>query len=134
MSSEQLIYYETISYKVKCKFNSYNMRDDVKIDELTNIVREKSYCYGSDQYIKRFIEQLKEQVIKKLPVLNSVQIKIGIIDKYNIWHRFIIATTEMLFHILKINKKYNYYKSIFVIIFYEDKIVFTGSINFEGIE
>ena len=48
-------------------------------------------------------------------------------------HRFIIATSEILRKILGIERKINYYKSIFVIIEYDNKIVFTGNLNFEGI-
>ncbi len=69
-----------------------------------------------------------------MPNLDNVEIKLGIIDKDNVWHRLIVATVEKLFSILKIERKMNYYKSIFVIIRYENKVVFTGNLNFEGIE
>jgi len=76
---------------------------------------------------------MKERVIRYLPCLKKVDIKLGILDKNNMWHRFIIATTEMLFKMLNIKRKLNYYKSIFVIISYENNVVFIGRLNFEGL-
>jgi len=108
-------------------------QDDFEIFDLTEIEREKYYCYGTDQYIKNFIGVMKERVIRYLPCLKKVDIRLGILDKNNMWHRFIIATVEMLNHILKIERKMNYYKSMFVVIHYENNIVFTGNLNFEGL-
>jgi hypothetical protein len=109
------------------------LQDDFEIFDLTEIEREQHYCYGTDQYIKNFIGVIKEGVIRYLPCLHKVDIKLGILDKNNMWYRFIIATVEMLNHILKIERKMNYYKSIFVVIHYENNLVFTGNLNFEGL-
>jgi hypothetical protein len=132
MTSTKLIHYEDINYKVKFRFKSW-LQDDFEIDELSEIEREQHYCYGTDQYIRNFIGLMKDKVIRHLPCLNKVDIKLGILDKDNIWHRFIIATGEMLSKILGIKRKLNYYKSIFVIIRYENNVVFTGNLNFEGL-
>ena len=35
---------------------------------------------------------------------------------------------------IKIERKINYFKSIIVLIKYENEVVFTGDLNFEGIE
>ena len=132
MTSTNLICYENTRCKVKFRFKTW-LQDDFEIFDLTEIEREKHYCYGRDQYIKNFIGVMKERVIRYLPCLHKVDIKLGILDKNNMWHRFIIATVEMLNHILKIERKMNYYKSIFVVIHYENNIVFTGNLNFEGL-
>jgi len=103
MSSKQVIYYESLYCKVNFKYTTV-LRDDFDIIDLKDIERERSYCFGSDQYIKNFIEVMKEKVIKKLPELNKVKIILGIFDKNNIWHRFMITTAQMLLKILKIEK------------------------------
>jgi hypothetical protein len=133
MTSKQIIYYEDLHCKVNFKYKTV-LQDDFNIIDLKDIERVNGYCIGSDQYIKHFIEMMKERVIKKLPELNKVKIKLGIVDKNNIWHRLIITTVQMLHKILSIERKINFYKSIFVIIKYENKVVFIGDLNFEGIE
>jgi hypothetical protein len=132
MSSTDLIHYENIHCKVKFRFKSW-LQNNFEIDDLTEIEREQQYCYGTDQYIRNFIGVMKERVIRHLPCLRKVKIKLGILDKDNMWHRFIIATVEMLAKMLNIKRKLNYYKSIFVIIRYENNVVFTGNLNFEGL-
>ena len=133
MSSKQLIYYENLHSKVNFEYKTV-LKDDFEIIDLKDIERGRSYCFGSDQYIKRFIEVMKERIIKKLPELNKVKIILGIFDKNNMWHRFMITTIQMLTKILKIERKINFYKSVFVMIKYENKQVFIGNLNFEGIE
>jgi hypothetical protein len=132
MTSTNLICYENTHCKVKFRFKT-RLQDDFEIFDLTEIEREKHYFYRTDQYIKNFIGVMKERVIRRLPCLHKVNIQLGILYKNNIWHRFIIATTEMLFKMLNIKRKLNYYKSLFVIIYYENEIVFTGYLNFEGL-
>jgi hypothetical protein len=133
MSSKQIIYYEDLHCKVNFKYKTV-LQDDFDIIDLKDIERENGYCIGSDQYIKQFIEVMKERVIKKLPVLNKVKIILAIFDKNNMWHRFMITTVKMLHTILKIERKINFYKSIFVLIKYDNEVIFTGDLNFEGIE
>ena len=132
MTSTNLIHYENIHCKVNFRYKTL-LQDNFEIDDLAEIEREQQYCYGTDQYIRNFIGVIKERVIRHLPCLHKVDIKLGILDKDNMWHRFIIATVEMLNHILKIERKINYYKSIFVIIRYENNVVFTGNLNFAGL-
>jgi hypothetical protein len=132
MSSKQLIHYESLHCKVNFKYTSY-LKDDFEINGIEDIERNLSFCYGGEQYIKSFIDSLKDKVIKYLPQLNKVNFILAIFDKNNVMHRFIIATSEILRKMLGIERKINYYKSIFVIIEYDNKIVFTGNLNFEGI-
>ena len=138
MSSKQIIYYETLHWKINLKkrvlqndFDMINIKDNI---DLKNIERKKSYCVGSDQYIKSFIEHIKEKVIKKLPNLNEVKIMIGIFDKNNIWHNILITTLKMLSSILKIDRIFKFHKSIFVVITYGNETVFVGNLNFNGIQ
>lgn len=132
MTSTKLIHYDNIHCKVKFRFKSW-LQYDFEIDDLTEIEREQHYCYGTDKYIKNFIEVMKDRVIRHLPCLNNVEIKLGILDKDNMWHRFIIATIDTVDKMLNRKRKLNYYKSIFVIIRYENNVVFTGNLNFEGL-
>lgn len=132
MSSKQLIYYENLHCRVNFKWKTV-LKDDFEIIDLKDIKRERSHCYGEQQYIKNFIEVMKERVIRKLPELNKVKIMLGVFDKNKVMHRFMIATFQMLCKILKIERKINLYKSIIVIIEYEGQTVFTGNLNFDGL-
>ena len=132
MTSTELIHYENLHCKVNFRYKTW-LQDDFEIDDLTEIEREQHYCFGTDQYIRNFIGVMKDRVIRYLPCLHKVDIKLGILDKDNMWHRFIIATIEMLSKILGTKRKLNYYKSIFVIIRYENNVVFTGNLDFEGL-
>jgi len=133
MSSNQLIHYEKLECKVNFKWKTI-FENDFEIIDLKDIKRERSQCYGELQYIKNFIEVMKERVIRKLPQLNKVKITLGIFDKNNVIHRLMVSTFQMLFKILKIEKKINLYKSIIVIIEYEGNVVFSGSLNFDGFD
>lgn len=130
MTSKQMIHYENLHCKVNYKWKTF-LKDDFEIIDLKDIERERRYCYGEEQYIKSFIEVMKDKVIKKLPKLNKVKIMLGVFDKNNIMHRLIVSTFQMLCKILKIEKKINLYKSIIVIIEYEGQHVFTGNLNFD---
>ena len=49
-------------------------------------------------------------------------------------HKIIIVVSNMMKNLLQIKEKINMYKSIFVLIEYEGKIVFTGILNFTGLD
>jgi hypothetical protein len=134
MSEKKLIRYQEIHCMLSWKYKSF-MKDDFEIIEVSDIEREIKYCNGSTQYIIRFIEMLKDRVIRFLPNLNEVKIMIGVFDKDNILHRLMISAYFTICNILKntITKK-NLYKTIFTIIEYEGNIVFMGDISFDGIE
>jgi hypothetical protein len=55
-------------------------------------------------------------------------------DKNNLMHKMIIVIINMMKNLLQIKEKVNIYKSIFVVIEYEGQIVFTGSLNFTGLD
>jgi hypothetical protein len=133
MQEKQLIYYEHLFSKVHLKYKtSFPM--SVEIIKLEDLYYGKEYCYGIDNYIKKFIEVIKDKVIRYLPNLKKVQIILGVFDNNNLFHHIIILVYNMMTKILKkelIN--INLYKSIFVIIKYEGEQVFMGSLNFDRI-
>jgi hypothetical protein len=134
MSEKKLICYQEIHCVLSWKYKSY-LKDDFEIIAVSDIEREIKYCYDSRQYIIRFIEMLKERVIRLLPNLHEVKIMIGVFDKNNILHRLMVGAYYVICNILKNDvKRKNFYKTIFTIIEYEGHIVFMGDISFDGIE
>jgi hypothetical protein len=105
--------------------------DDIKLD---NLEKEIFYCKNDVEYIRNFIEHIKEKVIKKCKNLSSVKIMLATFDKNNIIHKIMIVITNMMRNLLKMKEKINFYKSIIVIIEYEDQIVFMGDLNFTGFD
>ena len=124
--------------RATCDFR-YNMNfckneineDDIK---LYNLEKEIIYCKNDVDYINRFIEHIKERVIKKCKNLSLVTIMLATFDKNNLIHKFIIVIANMMKNLLKIKEKVNIYKSIFVIIEYEGQTVFMGDLNFTGLD
>ena len=110
------------------------LEDDFEIIKLEDVWREENYCYGVDQYIKQFIGVMKERVIRYLPELEKVNVVLLILDRNNLLHRLMISVTEMIKQMLNLKaRKIDHYKSVFVIIKYEGKNVFMGSLNFQGL-
>lgn len=133
MENKKLICYEQIHGKINWKYTS--LKDDFEEINVTELNREVGYCYGSNQYIMRFIETLKHKVIRFLPELKNVEIILGIFDKNNVIHRLLIGVYNLINNMLKseIHMK-NIYKTIFTIIKYKGKIVFIGDLSFDGID
>ena len=102
--------------------------------EISNPEKEMIYCKNETDYIRRFIEHIKEQVIKKCKNLDSVQIILATFDKDNIIHKLMVAITTLVRNLLKIREKVNLYKSIVVFIEYEGQPVFMGNLNFTGLD
>lgn len=111
-------------------FKNEITEDDIKVE---NLEKEIFYCKNDVDYIKIFIEHIKERVIKKCKNLTSVKIMLATFDKTNLMHKIIIVVSNMIKNLLQI-EKVNMYKSIFVLIEYEGKIVFTGILNFTGLD
>jgi hypothetical protein len=97
--------------------------------ELYDLEKEMIYCKNEVDYIRSFIESIKEKVIKKCKNLNSVNIMLATFDKNNLFHKMIVVITNMMTQLLQIKRK-NIYKSIFVVIEYENIPVFMGELNF----
>jgi hypothetical protein len=112
------VYYESLDYKI------------TKID----ILQEKFiYCQKAEQYIKYFVDNIKENVIRKFNNLNLVEIEIRVFNKNKILHRFIVTISNMIRDILNQKEKINLYHTLCIIIKYNNKTAFTGNINFTGL-
>lgn len=130
---KEIIYYETFGSKVHWRYKSL-LEDDFEIIKLEDVWREETYCFGVKQYIQHFAEGIKEKVIRYLPNLNDAHITFEIFDKNNLFHRLAISVVELTEKML--NRKLidiNFYTTIFVVIKYQDKIAFIGSLDFDGL-
>ena len=122
---------------LSCNFR-YNMsvfknvfnEHDIKLD---NLEKEIIYCRNEVDYIKGFIDHIKERVIKKCKNLSSVKIMLATFDKNNMMHKIMIFISDMMTKLLQIKKKVNIYESIIVIIEYEGQTAFIGELNFTGL-
>jgi hypothetical protein len=134
MSKKELICYEQIHCVVNWKYKSF-LEDDFEIIKVSDIHREIYSCYGSTAYIMRFIEMLKDRVIRLLPNLNKVKIIIGVLDNNNVLHRLMVGAYYVICNILKRDVKIkNFYKSIITFIEYEGRVVFMGDLSFDRIK
>lgn len=133
MTEKQLIHYEAIRCKVHWKY--VMLKNDFEDIKITELEREVGHCYGSKQYIMRFIEMLKHRIIRLLPDLSEVKIMLGVFDKNNMFHRLMVGAYYLISNILKreIGRK-NFYKTIITIIKYKGEVVFIGDISFDGID
>ena len=130
---KEIIYYETLHSKVHWRYTTL-LENDFEIIKLQDVWREETYCFGVDQYIKKFIEVMKERVIRYLPELEKVDVILATLDRNNLLHRLIISVRDMMVKMLNLKeRKIDYYKSVFVIIKYNGKNVFMGCLNFEGL-
>jgi hypothetical protein len=112
-------------------FNEHDIKPD-------NIEKEIIYCKNEVDYIRRFIDFIKERVIKKCKNLSSVKIMLATFDKNNMMHKFMIFISDMVTKLLQMKElqmkeKENIYESIIVIIEYEGQTVFIGGLNFSGL-
>lgn len=127
------MYVEHLSSKIRWEYTS-ELEEGFKISSIEDVKRELIYCKNEEQYIKSFIDFIKENIIRQFSDLNKIQIKLSILDDNNIIHNIIIKVYHTMTKLLNLKiTNINFYKSIFVIIYYEGKNVFMGSISFEGI-
>ena len=104
------------------------------VSDLIDIKSEMVYYKNCDTYIMGFIEHMKTHIIKKLPNLKAVQIYLATLDENSIVIRFMITISNMLQDILRIKHKMSFRKCIFVYITYENEMVFSGIIDFTGLD
>jgi len=118
------------------RYNQSFFKNEMNEDaiEIYNLEKEIIYCKNDIDFIRSFIENIKEKVIKKCKNLSSVKIMLATFDKNNIIHKLMVVITNMMRNLLKIKEKLNLYKSIIVIIEYEGELVFTGDLNFTGLD
>ena len=114
------------------RYNKSFIKNEMNEDDvqLCNLEKDLIYCKNDVDYIKSFIEYIKEKVIKNCKNLNSVKITLSTFDKNNMIHTFMVAIITMMKNLLQIKEKSNVYKSIVVMIEYEDQTVFMGNLNF----
>ena len=101
---KQIIYYESLHSKVYWKYKSW-LEDDFEIIKLEDVWREENYCYWVDQYIKQFIEVMKERIIRYLPELKKVHVILATLDRNNLLHRLIFSVSEMMVKMLNLNQE-----------------------------
>jgi hypothetical protein len=102
---------------------------DHDVERLENIHHKIRPYKDSDHYIKGFIDHIKHNIIKKFPNLSLIEIVISVFDKNNILHRLMVTVANMLQDILKIKGKFDTKNTVFVMVAYENKIVFTGTLE-----
>jgi hypothetical protein len=91
--------------------------------KIDNLEKEIIYCKNDVDYIQKFIEYIKERVIKKCKNLSSVNIILTTFNKNNIIHKLMVVITNMVWNLLKIKEKIDLYKSIIVVVEYEGQMV-----------
>ena len=134
MAGKKLICYEKTHAKLHWTYKSF-FKNDYEIIDVADIEREIEYCSDSTHYIMAFIEMLKHKVIRRLPDLSKVQMRIGVFDKDNVLHRLMVGAYYVICNMLKKDaKKISLYKTIFTTINYEGELVFMGALSFDGIK
>jgi hypothetical protein len=116
-----------LSWKTECSYND----NSYKINKISEINKNVLMVKSEIEHIKIFIEHLKDMVLKTRPNLNAFNIKLGVFDKNNKFHTLFILAVNQVLSILNMPLSLlHIYKTIFVIIYYENECVFTGGIGF----
>ena len=123
------ICYRHVKSKVTYKFG-FLEHDLMKVEDLHN---EICYCKNTVEYIKRFVEFIKENVVRKYKYLYGITFTVETFDKNNILHRLIVNVVDLLKELLRIKHEINLYESVVVNVYYGNKHVFMGQINFTGL-
>ena len=123
--------FEVLTTKGKVYFNKGFL--DYDVVKLVDTQKQVRYVSSDVNYIKLFIDDLKNMVIRKLPCLNLVNIQLSVLDKNKILDRFIITVSNMLQDLLKCKQKIDFNKTIVVCVEYDNQIVFLGGLNFTGL-
>jgi len=107
---------------------------DARDVKLYNFHQETIYCKNVVDYMRSFIEFMKDRVIKHCKHLGSVNIFLATFDKNNVFHKLMVVVSNIVSNLLKIKEKINLYQSIIVLIEYEGHPIFMGHLNFTGLE
>ena len=132
-SVETGFYAQRASCNVRYSRSFFQTELDKNNFQLTNLEKEVFYCKTDVDFIKRFIEHIKENVIRKCKNLDLVNIMLTTFDKNNLMHKMIIVISDLIHNLLQIKKRVNIYKSVFVLIENEGQTVFTGCLDFTGV-
>ena len=103
---------------------------DIRVEDLQE---EIQYCRDIKDYIQRFVEFIKDNVIRKYKDLDKIRIRVKLFDKQNSIHRFVAAIADIIKQLLQIQDNIEMYKSILVYVFYGEERVFIGHVNFTGL-
>jgi len=122
-------------YSCKTSFQIYKnfWQEYFKIEEIINLKQKLIKCKTINQFINIIIEFIKDTIIRKFSCLEKFNIKISGINNDNIYHQIILSLSEIIRKKLKIQEKINYNKSLFIIIWYENNLVFMTNVCFDGI-
>ena len=118
-----------IEYDVSYKVDYVNER--VTDVEIKNMIQEKFHIRTIDDYIRIYVEFVKEKVIRTLKNLNAVVFRTFIIDKNKINHRILISLYNITRELLRMRKE-NIDTIIFVEVLYYNESVYRGDISFEN--
>jgi hypothetical protein len=114
---------------IDCKVYYKSGLFDHDVERLENIHHNIRPYKDSDHYIKGFIDHIKHNVIKNFPNLSLIEIGIFVFDKNNIFHSLMVTVVNMMLEILKIKDKFDTKNIVFVMVAYENQIVFTGTLE-----
>lgn len=116
-------------YDVSYKVDYVNER--VTDVEIKNMIQEKFHIRTIHDYIRMYVEFVKEKVIRTLKNLNAVVFRTFIIDKNKINHRILISLYNITRELLRMRKE-NIDTIIFVEVLYYNESVYRGDISFEN--
>jgi hypothetical protein len=114
---------------IECESYQYFWEENYKINKISNFHKQIIECKTMNQYLNIIINFIKDEVIRKFPDINKLKIQISSINNDNIYHQIIMRVSKFICEKLKI-KEFNYNKSVFIIIWYEKKLIFMTNINF----
>ena len=107
---------------------------DYKIQKITDIHVDRFYFKNSNHYILSFIDHIKDTIIKNCKDLNNLSIELLTFDSDNIVHRLIVSVAKFIKDFLKQKRPLHFNKSVFVLVLYDHKVLFTGLIDFTGLD
>ena len=121
---------DKLSFSKKTVISKVNYDYDYQINDVKIIKYQIEKFKNTDQYINIMINYIKDNIIKFLQNLKLVKIYMNICDQKNIIHRFIISVSNIIADLLNLKETLNFNKSIFIFIIYENKLVFSGNLDF----
>ena len=105
-------------------FNNYNLK------KITDLHHNINKCNNIKQYLNVFLDNIKDNIMRRFFNLNEVTINYCILDNQNIRHIFLITVFDIIKKNINDKTYIDITKSIIIEIKYQDKIYFEGCINF----
>jgi hypothetical protein len=114
---------------------------DYELIKIKDFQKEIVYCKNGNDYVRKYIEHIKDNVIKKVKNLNDIKIELSTYDSYNKLHRLIFKIVytikeflDIKNDIIKIGKDKYMKKHVIIVIKYDNTIIHVGNLNFYGID